>query len=126
MANTIKELPKIEKDQLPEIDKKLGEKLNKKWDEGYAMHKNRTVGFEFFSRVAHNLNLYEKLRKDAPSEGSTQAIKRKIRAQTIQRVPDGEIITQYDKNSWEQAVIDYIFKHKVLTSEYDGKDMMKI
>ena len=125
MADTIKELPKIEKDQLPEVEKKLAAKLDKKWKEGHAMHVNRTVGFEFFSRVAHNLNLYEKLRKDAPSEGSTQAIKRKIRAQTIQRVPDGEIITQYDKNSWEQAVIDYVFKHKVLTSEHDGKDMMK-
>ena len=125
MANTIKELPKIKKEDLPEIDKKLGEKLNKKWDDGRAMHVNRTVGFEFFTRVAHNLNLYEKLRKDAPSEGSTQAIKRKIRAQTIQRVPDGEIITQYDKNSREQVIIDYLFKHKVLTSEFDGKDMMK-
>ena len=52
-------------------------------------------------------------------------MKRKIRAQSIQRVPDGEIITQYDKNSLNQAIIDYIFKHKVLTSEYDGKDMLK-
>ena len=125
MADTIKELPKIKREDLPEIDKKLGEKLNKKWDEGRAMHIERIAGYEFFTRVAHNLNLYEKLRKDAPSEGSTQAIKRKIRAQTIQRVPDGEIITQYDKNSREQAIIDYLFKHKVLTSEFDGKDMMK-
>ena len=125
MANTVKDFPKIAKEDLPEIDKKLGEKLNKKWNAGRAQHVQRIAGYEFFSRVAHNLNLYEKSRKDAPSEGSTQAIKRKIRAQTIQRVPDGEIITQYDKNSKEQAIIDYLFKHKVLTSEFDGKDMMK-
>ena len=119
------ELPKIKKEDLPEVDKKLAAKLDKKWKEGKSAHDQRTSGFNFFTRVAHNLNLYEKDRKDAFSEGSTQTIKRKIRAQTIQRVPDGEITTQYDKNSIEQAEIDYLFKHKILTSEFDGKDMMK-
>jgi len=119
------ELPKIRKEDLQEADKKLVEKLNKKWTDGLSTHRQRVQNYEFFTRVAHNLNLYEKVRKDAFSEGSTQTIKRKIRAQTIQRVPDGEITTQYDKNSIEQAEIDYLFKHKVLTSEFDGKDMMK-
>jgi len=128
MDNTLKiktELPKIKLEDLQKIDKKTYTKLEKKYRDGKAMHEQRVSGFEFFTRVAHNLNLYEKARKDAFSEGSTQAIKRKIRAQTIQRVPDGEITTQYDKNSVEQAEIEYLFEHKVLTSEYDGKDMMK-
>ena len=96
-----------------------------KWNVAESHMIQRTAGHEFFSKVAHNMNLFEKGRTDSFSEGSTQAIKRKIRAQTIQRVPDGEIVTQYDKNSVEQAVIDYLFKHKVLQSEFDGKDMLK-
>lgn len=86
--------------------------------------KRRTKGFPILTKIAHMQNLYES-RGDVYSEGSTQAIKRKIRAQTIQRVPDGEIVTQYDKNSIEQVEIDYIFKNKIMTSEYAGKDMLK-
>lgn len=86
--------------------------------------KSRTKGFPILTKIAHMQNLYES-RGDVYSEGSTQAIKRKIRAQTIQRVPDGEIVTQYDKNSIEQVEIDYIFKNKIMTSEYAGKDMLK-
>lgn len=103
----------------------LAGKLQEKWNTAHSHQTQRTAGHELFSKIAHNMNLYEKDRKDVFSEGSTQAIKRKIRAQTIQRVPDGEITTQYDKNSKEQAIIDYIFKHKILQSEYDGKDMLK-
>lgn len=86
--------------------------------------KRRTKGFPILTKIAHMQNLYES-KGDVYSEGSTQAIKRKIRAQTIQRVPDGEIVTQYDKNSIEQVEIDYIFKNKIMTSEYAGKDMLK-
>lgn len=113
---------------LEEIQKnchELAGKLQTKWSKAESHQLQRTAGHEFFSKVAHNMNLFETKRKDSFSEGSTQAIKRKIRAQTIQRVPDGEIITQYDKNSIEQAIIEYIFKHKVLQSEFDGKDMLK-
>ena len=84
----------------------------------------RTRGHEYFSKVSHMQNLYES-REGVFSEGSTQAIKRKIRAETIQRVPDGEIQTQFDKNSIEQIETEFIFNNKVLTSEYDGKDMLK-
>lgn len=119
------ELPKVERDDFDKVDKKLAVKLEKKWRDGLENHQLRTANFNFFTKVAHNLSIFEKARKDTFSEGSTQTIKRKIRSQTIQRVPDGEIITQYDKNSIEQAVIDYLFQHKVLTSEFDGKDMMK-
>jgi len=125
MNNVFPKLTPVNKDDLNLVGKDIAAKLDKKWKDGLAVHRLRVSDFHFFTRVAHNLNLYEKARKDAFSEGSTQTIKRKIRAQTIQRVPDGEITTQYDKNSIEQAEIDYLFKHKILTSEYDGKDMMK-
>jgi len=115
----------IDLDEIQLECKGMADKLLAKWDVAHSHQIQRTSGHEFFSRVAHNMSLFEKDRKDSFSEGSTQAIKRKIRAQTIQRVPDGEIVTQYDKNSIEQAIIDYIFKHKVLQSEFDGKDMLK-
>lgn len=84
----------------------------------------RTKGHSYFTKIAHMQNLYD-TRDGQFSEGTTQAIKRKIRSETIQRVPDGELLTQFDKNSIEQAEIDFIFQNKVLTSEYDGKDMLK-
>lgn len=104
---------------------KKADMLLEKWKLAHSHQVQRTSGHELFSKIAHNMNLYEKDRKDSFSEGSTQAIKRKIRAQTIQRVPDGEIVTQYDKNSIEQVIIEYLFKRKVLQSEFDGKDMLK-
>lgn len=101
------------------------EEYDRKYREAKSQMDQRTWLHDLFSRVSHGMNLYDAKRKDAFSDGTTQAMKRKIRAQTIQRVPDGEIVTQYDKNSIEQAEIDYIFDHKVLQSEYDGKDMLK-
>lgn len=118
-------LPKVKREDFDEVCTEKGGKLDKKWREGLSVHQNRTTGFKFFAKVAKNMTLFEKARKDEWSEGSTQMIMRKIRSQTLQRVPDGEIITPYEKNTIEQAVIDFLFKHKVLTSEYDGKDMMK-
>ena len=106
-------------------DDKLARKLESKWRVAHSHMLQRTKHHKLFSRVAHGMNLFDKVRDDSFSEGTTQAMKRKIRAQTIQRVPDGEIVTQYDKNSIEQAEIEYLFEHKVLTSEFDGKDMMK-
>jgi hypothetical protein len=70
-------------------------------------------------------NIYENRDGKNFSEGSTQAIKRKIRSETIQRIPDAQIISQYDKNSIEQIELEYIFENKVITSEYDGRDMLK-
>lgn len=106
-------------------DEALACDLDKKWSRAESVMNQRTKGHELFGLVAHNQNLYEKKNDSVFSEGSTQAIKRKIKAQTIQRVPDGKIITQFDKNSIEQAIIEFLFEHKVLTSEYDGKDMLK-
>lgn len=102
-------------------------KIEKKWKDASSVMNLRTANFELFTKISHNQSLYEsgKGKKDIFSEGSTQAIKRKIRAQTIQRVPDGEITTQFDKNSVEQVITEFLFKHKVLTSEYDDKSMLK-
>ena len=126
MTKPPKKLPPVKVDDFDQVDKEIAAKLDKKWTEGLAMHQDRTRGFKLFSKVAHNMSLFEKVRKDEWSEGSTQTIMRKIRAQTIQRVPDGEIVTPFDKNSIEQATIDFLFKHKILTSEIDGKDMLKM
>lgn len=120
-----KTLPKVKLEDIDKVSKEKAAKLDKKWRDGLSMHQNRTTGFKFFAKVAKNMTLFEKARKDEWSEGSTQTIMRKIRSQTLQRVPDGEIVTPYEKNSIEQTIVDFLFKHKILTSEYDGKDMMK-
>lgn len=118
-------LPEVKLEDIDKVSKEKASELDKKWRDGLSMHQNRTTGFKFFAKVAKNMTLFEKARKDEWSEGSTQTIMRKIRSQTLQRVPDGEIVTPFDKNSVQQAVIDFLFKHKILTSEYDGKDMLK-
>lgn len=110
-------------------DERVAKKYNKMYSKAKSVHDQRTSGFEVFAKISHMQSLYtdqpKRRNKNQFSEGSTQAIKRKIRAETIQRVPDGEIKTQYDKNSPEQILINYIFKNKILHSEYDGQDMMK-
>ena len=103
----------------------VGTKIDEMYNRSKAQMNLRTNMFELFTRLAHNQSLYEKGVNDLYSEGTTQALKRKIRAQTLQRVPDGEITTQFDKNSIEQVETEFLFDNKVLTSEYDGKDMLK-
>ena len=105
----------------------VGQKIDEMFNRSKAQMDLRTNMFSMFTRLAHNQSLYDKVDKaeDLYSEGTTQALKRKIRAQTLQRVPDGEITTQFDKNSIEQVETEFIFDNKVLTSEYDGKDMLK-
>lgn len=99
--------------------------MDDRWRRSKAVMDRRTAGHALFARIAHNQSIYEKDRNDVYSEGSTQGIKRKIRAQTIQRVPDGEISTQFDKNSIEQIETEFIFKNKIVCSEYQGLDMLK-
>ena len=99
--------------------------LDKRWKQAKSVMDQRTRGHEFFEKISHNQSIYDdngQIGKVRFSEGSTQAIKRKIRSQTIQRVPDGQITTQYDKNSIEQVEIEYIFQNKVLASEFDDVD----
>lgn len=105
-------------------DEEASKIFNDKYRRAKMTQEQRTRHHEMFSRISHMQNLYDR-KEDIFSEGSTQAIKRKMRQQTIQRVPDGELITQYDKNSIEQVEIEYIFNNKVMTSEYDGKNMLK-
>lgn len=99
--------------------------FDEKWRRSYSTMAQRTSNHHLFGRISHNQSLFEKKKNNVFSEGSTQAAKRKMRAQTIQRIPDGKLITQYDKNSLEQAQLEYIFENKVLSSEFDGKDMLK-
>ena len=103
----------------------VGGKIDEMYNRSKAQMNVRTNMFKLFTRLSHNQSLYTKGANDVYSEGTTQALKRKIRAQTLQRVPDGEITTQFDKNSIEQVETEFIFDNKVLTSEYDGKDMLK-
>lgn len=103
----------------------IGQKIDEYYNRSKAQMNVRTNAFKLFTRLAHNQSLYTTNRNTLYSEGTTQALKRKIRAQTLQRVPDGEIITQFDKNSIEQVETEFLFDSKVLTSEYDGKDMLK-
>ena len=103
----------------------VGAKIDEMYDRSKAQMNVRTNMFKLFTRLSHNQSLYTKGAHDVYSEGTTQALKRKIRAQTLQRVPDGEITTQFDKNSIEQVETEFIFENKILTSEYDGKDMLK-
>lgn len=90
----------------------------------------RTSNHELYGLVAKNKSIHEyyggrrsKQRKYF-SEGSTQYILRKTLADTIQRVPDGELETQYDKASKEHIWLQYLFENKVISSEYEGIDMM--
>lgn len=109
-------------------DQEVADKFYPMWNAAKAKMRERTAGHEFYTMVAHNKTLYSDpfyKRETQFSEGSTQAIKRKIRSQTIQRIPDGEIKTQFDKNSIEQVIIEFLFKNRILRSEYEGRDMLK-
>ena len=86
----------------------------------------RTANHELYGLVAKNKSIHEyagpgkgrSRQKGYFSEGSTQYILRKTLADTIQRVPDGELETQYDKASKEYIWTKYIFENKVIASEF--------
>ena len=90
----------------------------------------RTRNHELYGLIAKNKSIQEYFggRRTKQhkyfSEGSTQYILRKTLADTIQRVPDGELETQYDKASKEHIFTRYIFENKVIASEFEGIDMM--
>lgn len=106
------------------VDEAASKKFNSMYRRAKSQMDLRTRGHSYLTRVAHMQNLYEH-RDGVFSEGSTQAIKRKIRSETLQRIPDGEIKTQFDKNSIEQIQIEFLFKNKIINSEFDGRDMLK-
>lgn len=90
----------------------------------------RTNHHELYGLLAKNKSIHEfyggkrSKQRGYFSEGSTQYILRKTLADTIQRVPDGELSTQYDKASKEHIWIQYVFENKIIASEYEGIDMM--
>lgn len=88
----------------------------------------RTAHHELYGLLAKNKSIHEFNIKRGKtkyfSEGSTQYILRKTLADTIQRVPDGELNTPYDKASVEHILTEYLFKNKVMWSEFEGIDMM--
>ena len=98
----------------------LGDKISEMYNRSKATMDLRTNNFELFTKISHNMNLYEKRRNTEFSEGTTQALKRKLRAQTLLRVPDGEITTQFDKISIEQVETEFLFDTKIVRSEFDG------
>lgn len=88
----------------------------------------RTSHHELYGLLAKNKSIHEwslkRGRTKYFSEGSTQYILRKVLADTIQRVPDGELVTQYDKGTKESVLLNFIFENKVMQSEFEGLDMM--
>lgn len=92
-----------------------------------AQMKARTSRYELYGLVAKNKSIHDVGRRGPNrhfSEGSTQYILRKSLANTIQRVPDGELETQYDKATPEHIITEYIFHNKVLWSEIEGIDLL--
>lgn len=90
----------------------------------------RTSNHELYGLIAKNKSIHQYFggrrskQRNYFSEGSTQYILRKTLADTIQRVPDGELETQYDKASKEHIWLQYLFDNKVMASEFEGIDMM--
>jgi hypothetical protein len=117
----------IDKESLKSVDVC---KTMKRFQIAQGQMRLRTSNHELYGLVAKNKSIHEffggkrsKQRKYF-SEGSTQYILRKTLADTIQRVPDGELETQYDKESKEHIFTNYIFENKVIASEFEGIDMM--
>lgn len=108
------------------LNKTVQEKMEDRWKRSKSVMNQRTAGHELFAKISHNQSIYNGEKNNHQwSEGSTQGMKRKVRSQTIQRVPDGEVTTQFDKNSIEQVEIEFLFKNKIMMSEYQGEDMLK-
>ena len=105
-------------------------KTMKRFQTAQGQMRLRTNNHELYGLVAKNKSIHEffggrrSKQNKYFSEGSTQYILRKTLADTIQRVPDGELETQYDKSSKEHIWLQYLFDNKVMISEFEGIDMM--
>ena len=116
----------IDKDSLKSAD---AAGMRRRYDAAKAQMTLRTHHHELYGLLAKNKSIHEWVITNGRgqkyfSEGSTQYILRKVLSDTIQRVPDGELTTQYDKASREHVWLQYIFDNKVMSSEYEGIDMM--
>lgn len=113
---------------LNKIKNKEVAKIAARYNTAKSQMMQRTHHHELYGLLAKNKSIHEwtlkKGRSRYFSEGSTQYILRKTLADTIQRVPDGELSTPYDKNSKESIWMNYIFENKVMWSEFKGIDMM--
>lgn len=113
-----------------DLNKQRCAKLAEKYQAAKSQMKQRTQHHELYGLLAKNKSIHEwmahkgKKRQQYFSEGSTQYILRKTLADTIQRVPDGELTTQYDKASKQHIWLQYLFDNKVMASEFEGIDMM--
>ena len=103
-------------------------KVKKRFDAAKVQMDMRTAHHELYGLLAKNKSIHEwtmrKGRSKYFSEGSTQYILRKTLADTIQRVPDGELQTSFDKATKEHILTQYLFENKVMWSEFEGIDMM--
>lgn len=103
-------------------------KLHSRYNAAVSQMQQRTSHHELYGLLAKNKSIHEWTSRRSNtkyfSEGSTQYILRKVLANTIQRVPDGELTTQYDTASKEHVFLQYIFDNKVINSEIEGVDMM--
>lgn len=112
--------------KLDDIKDPMGySKFDQRWQAGWSILVQRTALHEIYSRIAHNLSLFHKKRKDMWSEGSTQRAMRKARAQSLQRVPDGDLWHQYDENSLEAAWCEFLWNHVIVEDDTPGRDMLK-
>lgn len=114
--------------ELDDIRDEEAVKVHTRFDEAKSQMDNRTYHHELYGLLAKNKSIHEWSIKRGKtkyfSEGSTQYILRKVLADTIQRVPDGELITQYDKATKENIILQYLFENKIINSELEGVDMM--
>lgn len=103
-------------------------KMCARYNAAKSQMSRRTYHHELYGLLAKNKSIHEWSVKKGNtkyfSEGSTQYILRKVLADTIQRVPDGELTTQYDKASKEHIFLQYLFENKIMISEIEGMDMM--
>lgn len=103
-------------------------KMHARYDAAKSQMRRRTYHHELYGLLAKNKSIHEWDVKRGNtkyfSEGSTQYILRKVLADTIQRVPDGELSTQFDKATKEHIFTQYLFDNKVMVSELEGMDMM--
>lgn len=116
----------IDKDSLKSVKTA---KVHARFDAAKSQMAQRTNHHELYGLLAKNKSIHEWTVSKGKgqkyfSEGSTQYILRKVLSDTIQRMPDGELSTSYDKASKEHILLQYLFEHKVMRSELEGIDMM--
>ncbi len=115
----------VDKDKIasPEITE-----MHQRFQAAETQMRARTAHHELYGLLAKNKSIHEWTIKKGKtkyfSEGSTQYILRKTLSDTIQRMPDGELETSYDKATWQHIVLNYLFDSKVMWSEFEGIDML--